>query len=75
MEDSVYKLDMHNRNGVEGTISGLVRGQGWRRTRYRGKSKAQLQTKFTGAAANIVRLHRKLEIDRKTNNNEEIMAT
>jgi len=58
MEDPKYKRDLHKRNGVEGTISGLVRGQNWRRCRYRGKAKAQLQSKIIGAAANVCRLHR-----------------
>lgn len=58
MKDPEYKKDLHKRNGVEGTISGLVRGQNWRRCRYRGKAKARLQAKITGAAANVCRLHR-----------------
>lgn len=63
METQEFKIEMHRRNGIEGTLSGLVRGQGMRRSRHRGKSKLQLQLKFTGAAANIVRLHRKRQID------------
>ena len=59
METQEFKNEMHRRNGIEGTISGLVRGQGMRRSRHRGKNKLQLQLKFTGAAANIIRLHRK----------------
>jgi len=58
MEDPEYKRDIRKRNGVEGTISGLVRGQSWRRCRYRGKAKARLQAKIIGAAANVCRLHR-----------------
>lgn len=58
MQDPEYKRDLHKRNGVEGTISGLVRGQHWRRCRYRGTAKARLQAKLTGAAANVCRLHR-----------------
>ncbi|MBI4405532.1 MAG: transposase [Deltaproteobacteria bacterium] len=58
MQDPEYKKDLYKRNGVEGTISGLVRGQNWRRCRYRGKAKARLQAKLTGAAANVCRLHR-----------------
>ena len=53
MKDPDYKKDLHHRNGIEGTLSGLVRGQKMRRSRYRGKGKNQLQTKMTGAAANI----------------------
>ena len=57
LEDPVYRKDLNHRNGVEGTISGLVRGQKLRRCRYRGKAKGQLQTKMSGAAANVMRLH------------------
>ena len=56
MKDSDYKKDLHHRNGVEGTISGLVRGQKMRKCRYKGKEKSRLQTKMTGAAANVNRL-------------------
>lgn len=56
MKDPDYKKDLHHRNGIEGTLSGLVRGQKMRRSRYRGKSKNQLQTKMIGAAANVQRL-------------------
>ena len=65
MENPVYKKELHKRNGIEGTISGLVRGQNWRRSRYRGKNKTQLQAKFTRAAANIKRLHRKRQLDQR----------
>ena len=58
METEEFKIDMHKRNGIEGTLSGLVRGNGMRRTRFRGKSKTQLHLKLCGAAANISRLHR-----------------
>lgn len=64
METDDFKEDMHKRNGIEGTISGLVRGQGMRRIRYRGQPKANLQIKFCGVAANISRLHRYREIER-----------
>lgn len=57
LEDPDYRKDLNHRNGVEGTISGLVRGQKLRRCRYRGKAKGQLQTKMSGAAANVMRLH------------------
>jgi len=52
-----FQLKMHKRNGIEGTLSGLVRGQGMRRSRYRGKSKLQLQIKHPAVAANVKRLH------------------
>ncbi len=56
MKDADYKMDLYHRNGIEGTISGLVRGQKLRKCRYRGKAKNQLQTKMIGAAANVSRL-------------------
>ena len=58
MKTDEFKKDMHKRNGIEGTLSGLVRGQGMRRLRYRGLAKGRLQIKFSAAAANISRLHR-----------------
>jgi hypothetical protein len=60
MKTEEFKEDMHKRNGIEGTLSGLVRGQGIRRMRYRGLGKAGLQIKFSATAANISRLHRSL---------------
>ena len=65
MKTKEFKEDMYKRNGIEGTISGLVRGQSFRRARFRGKSKMNLQAKFTGAAANVSRLHRQRIIDSK----------
>lgn len=58
-----FKRDMHKRNGIEGTLSGLVRGQAMRRSRFRGKAKAELHIKLCGAAANISRLHRKRRME------------
>ena len=63
MATEEFKLDMHKRNGIEGTLSGLVRGNGMRRSRYRGKSKTELHIKLCGAAANISRLQRKRNLD------------
>lgn len=57
MESLEFKKDMYKRNGIEGTLSGLVRGQGMRRSRFRGKAKLRLQIKFSAASANIKRLH------------------
>lgn len=64
METDIFKEDMHKRNGIEGTISGLTRGQGMRRIRYKGQVKANLQIKLCGVAANVSRLHRYREIER-----------
>jgi transposase len=62
MQTDAFKREMHQRNGIEGTLSGLVRGQQLRNCRYRGKKKARLATKFAAASANIKRLHRFYEI-------------
>ncbi len=56
-------VDVEPHGMTKGTLSGLVRGQGLRRCRFRGKSKAILQAKMSGAAANISRLHRKIQIE------------
>lgn len=50
-----FQKRMHERNGIEATHSELVRGHGMRRTRYRGRAKADLQNQFIGAACNIKR--------------------
>ena len=58
MQTEEFKLEMHQRNGIEGTLSGLVRGQGLRNARYRGKKKVRLGAKFAAASANIKCLQR-----------------
>jgi len=55
-----FKLRMHQRNGIEGTISELVRGHGMRRSRYRGFAKVDLQNQLIAAACNIKRWLEKL---------------
>jgi|SRR5579859_901247 len=50
-----FKLRMRQRNGVEGTISELVRGHGMRRARYKGFAKVDLQNQLIAAACNIKR--------------------
>jgi transposase len=57
LKSEEYKKSLHLRNGIEGTLSGLVRGQKIRRLKYKGKLKGQLQAKMAGAAANVRRLH------------------
>lgn len=52
---AAFRTDMKHRNGIEGTISELVRGHGLRRCWYRGLRKARLQNCFIGAACNIKR--------------------
>lgn len=65
MKDTAYLRDLQKRNGIEGTLSGLVRGQGWRRSRFCGLPKTRLQAKFTAAAANVTRLHRRRLIENR----------
>jgi transposase len=55
-----FRLQMQQRNGIEGTISELVRGHGLRRARYKGFAKVDLQNQFIAAACNIKRWFRKL---------------
>jgi hypothetical protein len=50
-----FKERMHQRNGIEGTISELTRAHGMRRNRYRGLAKARLQNLFIATACNIKR--------------------
>jgi Transposase DDE domain len=44
-----------HRSGVEGCLSGLVRGQGLRTTRYVGQARNNLHALFVGAAVNVAR--------------------
>lgn len=61
-KSKVFQLEMNQRNGVEGTISELVRAHGARRSRYRGLAKNQLQASFVGAAINLKRLAKALNL-------------
>jgi hypothetical protein len=54
MKTDEFRLKMHRRNAIEGTISEFTRGGG-RRTRYRGLAKTTLANYFQGAAVNINR--------------------
>ena len=54
MKTDEFKLKMHRRNAIEGTISEFTRAGG-RRTRYRGLAKTTLANYFQGAAVNINR--------------------
>ena len=54
-----FKLLMQQRNGIEGSISELVRGHGLRRARYKGFAKMDLQNQLA-AACNVKRWLRKL---------------
>jgi transposase len=55
-----FRLQMRQRNAIEGTISELVRGHGLRRARYKGFAKVDLQNQFIAAACNIKRWIRRL---------------
>jgi len=54
MKTDEFKEQMHQRNGIEGTVSEFTRGGG-RRTRYRGLAKTTLANYFRGAAVNANR--------------------
>ena len=54
MRTDEFKLKMHRRNAIEGTVSEFTR-VGGRRTRYRGLAKTALANYFQGAAVNINR--------------------
>ena len=60
MQSDAFKKEMHRRNGIEGTISELVRGYGLRQARYRGFAKLRLQNYLIGAACNLRRLFRRI---------------
>jgi hypothetical protein len=57
-----FKLRMQQRNGIEGTISELVRGHGLRRARYKGSAKVDLQNQLIAAACNIKRWLRRISL-------------
>lgn len=54
MKTDEFRLQMHRRNAIEGTISEFTRAGG-RRTRYRGLAKTTLANYFQGAAVNTNR--------------------
>ncbi len=60
MKTDAFRKEMHQRNGIEGTISELKRGHGLSRSRYRGSGKNQLQVYFICGACNIKRWSRRL---------------
>jgi len=61
-----FKVRMHPRNGIEGSISELKRGYGLGRSRYRGLAKTSLQNYLIAAACNLKRWARRVawEIER-----------
>lgn len=60
MEIESFQKAMHQRNGIEGTISEFARNGG-RRTRYRGLNKTTLCNYLHGAAINTKRWIRLLQ--------------
>ncbi len=54
-----FRERMHQRNGIEGTISELARA-GMRRTRYKGLAKTRLGNHMLGAGCNVKRWLRRL---------------
>lgn len=61
MQTDDFKKEMHSRNGIEATISELVRGFGFRRSRYRGLQKTEMQNLLVGAACNLKRWSNRME--------------
>ncbi len=55
MRQKGFTKKMYPRNGIEGTLSELVRGHGLRRTKYRGINRVRLSHYMMGAACNIKR--------------------
>jgi len=66
MAEPGFKVRMHPRNGIEGSISELKRGYGLGRSRYRGLAKTSLQNYLIAAACNLKRWARRVawEIER-----------
>ncbi|MCH7570673.1 MAG: transposase [Deltaproteobacteria bacterium] len=58
MRQKGFTKRMYPRNGIEGTLSELVRGHGLRRTKYRGINRVRLSHYMMGAACNIKRYPR-----------------
>jgi len=55
MREAEFSKSMHPRNGIEGTLSEMVRGHGLRRTKYRGQARVRLSHYLMGAACNVKR--------------------
>ena len=62
MQTDTFQKAMHQRNGIEGTISEFTRNGG-RRTRYRGLGKTTLGNYLHGAAVNAKRWIRLLQYE------------
>jgi transposase len=61
---AAFQEQMQQRNGIEGTVSEMVRGHGIRRTRYRGLKKVALGASLAAAACNLKRWLRRMAADR-----------
>jgi Transposase DDE domain len=75
-----FKLQMQQRNGIEGSISELVRAHGLRRTRYKGFAKVDLQNQLVAAACNVKRWLQKLikatsQTDREVHSSHQRLLT
>lgn len=55
MKQADFSKKMYPRNGIEGTLSELVRGHGLRQTKYRGFNRVRLSHYLMGAACNVKR--------------------
>ena len=55
MREADFSKKMYPGNGIEGTLSELVRGHGLRRTKYRGFKQVRLSHYLMGAACNVKR--------------------
>ena len=60
MQTEAFKQKTKRRNGIEGSVSELVRGYGLRKARYRGRGKVRLQNYMIGAACNVKRWFRRM---------------
>ena len=54
-------VDMHHRNGIEGTQSELIPCYGFRHARYRSSAKTRRQNYLIGAACNLRRWFRRVQ--------------
>lgn len=62
-KSEAFKVQMHQRNAIEGTGSELVRAHGLRRARYRGLLKVHLGHLLIAAACNVKRWVRRMQYD------------
>lgn len=65
MTTAEFEIEMHRRNGIEGTQSELVRGYGMRNARYRGLARVRMQNYFIGTACNLKRVVRRMAWEQK----------